>query len=64
MVWLPGGFEFGLMFCGPDLAFESKYFLKEPYGPLLGAKLLTSDKRHWREIAAHGPLPALIGICS
>ena len=52
------------MFCGPDLAFESKYFLKEPYGPLLGTKLLTSDKRHWREIAAHGPLPAIIGICS
>ena len=52
------------MFCGPDLAFESKYFLKKPYGPLLGAKLLTSDKRHWREIAAHGPLPVIIGICS
>ena len=50
------------MFCGPDLAFESKYFLKEPYGPLLGAKLLTSDKRHWREIAAHGPLPALVSV--
>ena len=52
------------MFCGPDLAFESKCVLKEPYVPLLGAKLLTSDKRHWREIAAHGPLPAIIGICS
>ena len=52
------------MFCGPDLAFESKYFLKELYGPLLGAKLLTSDERHWRGIAAHGSLPAIISICS
>ena len=39
-------------------------FLKEPFGPLLRAKLLTSYKRHWREIAVHGPLPAIIGICS
>jgi hypothetical protein len=64
MVRLPGRFEFGLMFCGPDLAFESKYFLEKSYSPLLGAKLLTSYKRYWREIAAHGPLPAIIGICS
>ena len=35
-------------------------FLKEPYGPLLRAKLLTSYKCHWREIAVHGPFLLLL----
>jgi hypothetical protein len=30
------GLNLALMFYGPDLAFEIKYFLKEPYSPLLG----------------------------
>ena len=52
------------MFYGPDLAFEIKYFLKEPYSPLLGAQLLTSYKRYWREIAVNGPVMSIIDICS